>query len=195
MHKMFITLSLLLIVSCDAPSTQNNEYDGSNDIVISDPKLVNISIPNTQISLSIPVEFTELAREDMELKWRGGSAQPKWAMGNEHIGTTISYQINYFDASETPLKDVMDGMKKGFDRLVPGIVWENYEVTNLNGKDWIIFEFTSNAVDTEVRNIMVTTSLGDVMPVLNFNSTVGQFEGYESLLRKSLESLTLSQGQ
>jgi hypothetical protein len=195
MNKMFITLSLLLIVSCDAPYTQNNEHKGSNDIVISDPKLVNISIPNTQISLSIPVEFTELAREDMELKWSGGAAQPKWAAGNEHMGTTISYHINYFDASEAPLKEVMDGMKQGFDRIVPGIVWENYEVTNLNGKDWIILEFTSNAVDTEVRNIMVTTNLGDIMPTLNFNSTVGQFDGYESLLRNSLQSLTLSQGQ
>ena len=195
MNKIFITLSLLLIVSCDAPSTPNNEYSGNNDIVISDPKLVNISIPNTPISLSIPVEFTELAKEDMELKWRDGSAQPRWAAGNENMGTTISYHINYFDASETPLKDVLDGMKQGFDRIVPGIVWEKYEVTNLNGKDWIILEFTSNAVDTEVRNIMVTTNLGDIMPTLNFNSTVGQFEGYESLLRNSLESLTLSQGQ
>jgi len=42
---------------------------------------------------------------------------------------------------------------------------------------------------------MVTTDLGNVMPILNFNSTVDQFEGYESLLRNSLESVTLSQGQ
>jgi len=47
-----------------------------------------------------------------------------------------------------------------------------------------------------VGDVFVVDKLtGDVMPVLNFNSTVGQFEGYESLLRKSLESLTLSQGQ
>jgi hypothetical protein len=192
MNKILILLSLVLIVSCDSSS---KEKMTNNDVVISDLALNEITIPNTQISISIPVEFTELLIEDIELKWGGNKTAPKWATGNENMGTTISYSINLFDASEVPLKDVMLGMKQGFDRVVPGIIWENYEVINLNGTDWIILEFTSNTIDTEVHNIMVTTDLGNVMPILNFNSTVDQFEGYESLLRNSLESVTLSQGQ
>ena len=192
MNKILIIFSLILMVSCDSLS---KEKTTNNDVVISDLALNEITIPNTQISISIPVEFTELALEDIELKWGGNKTAPKWATGNENMGTTISYSINLFDASEVPLKDVMLGMKQGFDRVVPGIIWENYEVITLNGTDWIILEFTSNTIDTEVHNIMVTTDLGNVMPILNFNSTVDQFEGYESLLRNSLESVTLSQGQ
>jgi hypothetical protein len=192
MNKILIIFSLILMVSCDSLS---KEKTTNNDVVISDLALNEITIPNTQISISIPVEFTELLIEDIELKWGGNKTAPKWATGNENMGTTISYSINLFDASEVPLKDVMLGMKQGFDRVVPGIIWENYEVITLNGTDWIILEFTSNTIDTEVHNIMVTTDLGNVMPILNFNSTVDQFEGYESLLRNSLESVTLSQGQ
>tara|TARA_B110000093_G_scaffold143888_1_gene155374 strand:- start:563 stop:1141 length:579 start_codon:yes stop_codon:yes gene_type:complete len=192
MNKILIIFSLILMVSCDSSS---KEKTTKNDVVISDLALNEITIPNTQISISIPVEFTELLIEDIELKWGGNKTAPKWATGNENMGTTISYSINLFDASEVPLKDVMLGMKQGFDRVVPGIIWENYEVITLNGTDWIILEFTSNTIDTEVHNIMVTTDLGNVMPILNFNSTVDQFEGYESLLRNSLESVTLSQGQ
>tara|TARA_B110000091_G_scaffold108406_1_gene117451 strand:+ start:44 stop:634 length:591 start_codon:yes stop_codon:yes gene_type:complete len=192
MNKILIIFSLILMVSCDSSS---KEKTTKNDVVISDLALNEITIPNTQISISIPVEFTELLIEDIELKWGGNKTAPKWATGNENMGTTISYSINLFDASEVHLKDVMLGMKQGFDRVVPGIIWENYEVITLNGTDWIILEFTSNTIDTEVHNIMVTTDLGNVMPILNFNSTVDQFEGYESLLRNSLESVTLSQGQ
>jgi hypothetical protein len=192
MSKVLIILSLILVVSCDSTS---KEKITNNDVVISDLALIEITIPNTQISISIPVEFTELLIEDIELKWGGNKTAPKWATGNENMGTTISYSINLFDASEVPLEEVMLGMKQGFDRVVPGIKWLNYDVTNLNGKDWIIFEFTSNTIDTEVHNIMVTTDLENVMPLLNFNSTVDQFKGYESLLRKGLESVTLSHGQ
>jgi len=192
MNKILIILSFVILASC---GVSQEEKMTNNGVVISDLALNEITIPNTQISISIPVEFTELLIEDIELKWGGNKTAPKWATGNENMGTTISYSINLFDASEVPLKDVMLGMKQGFDRVVPGISWENNEVINLNGKDWIIFEFTSNTIDTEVHNIMVTTDLGNVMPILNFNSTVDQFEGYESLLRTSLDSVTLPRGQ
>ena len=78
MSKVLIILSLILVVSCDSTS---KEKITNNDVVISDLALIEITIPNTQISISIPVEFTELLIEDIELKWGGNKTAPKWATG------------------------------------------------------------------------------------------------------------------
>jgi hypothetical protein len=193
--KRLLLLTIIFLTACGSSSQENEDKTKNNGAIISDLALSDITIPNTAISISIPTIFTELSIEGIELKWGGNKTRPQWAIGNQDAGTTISYSINEFDASQSSLNNVMLGMKQGFDRVVPGINWLNYEVTNLNGKDWIILEFMSNTLNTEIHNIMITTDLGNVMPILNFNSTINQFDGYEPLLRNSLESVTLSQGQ
>ena len=52
-------------------------------------------------------------------------------------------------------------------------------------------EMTSNAVDTDIHNIMMLTGIDGKMLVFNFNSTREDFPRYEEELRKSLNSIEL----
>ena len=52
-------------------------------------------------------------------------------------------------------------------------------------------EMTSNAVDTDIYNIMLLTGVEEKMLVFNFNSTKKDFPKYEAALRKSLNSVKL----
>ncbi len=52
---------------------------------------------------------------------------------------------------------------------------------------------TSHAIDTDIYNIMLITSLKEKMLVLNFNSTAKEFPEIEASLRKSIQSIEFTE--
>ena len=149
-------------------------------------------IPHTNFSLSVPDSFTELSEADIESKWGAHNPnRPKWAVGNEYMGTTISYSINPFNISAEPLPEVLAVMQENMSRVVPGIKWVSYDVRNIGNKDWAYLEFTSFAIDQDIHNIMLIRPSGDVMVILNFNSVTRDFDSYEEEIRASIDSIKL----
>ncbi|SIQ23107.1 hypothetical protein SAMN05421647_10376 [Marinobacterium stanieri] len=69
--------------------------------------------------------------------------------------------------------------------------WKKQEVIHLSGRDWIYFEVTSNAIDTDIYNIMLVTSYGKEMLLFNFNSTKEDFPQYEKALRNSVNTIKI----
>ncbi|MEM7358935.1 MAG: hypothetical protein AAF431_07555 [Pseudomonadota bacterium] len=150
-----------------------------------------ISLPNSGVSFIAPDEFAPLSKEIMEIKWPSSRA-PAWAIGNSSGSTTIAYDIKPNDISGAPLSEVMDSSEQLFDRMIPGIEWKERRILNLADQEWIFFEMTSNALDTDIYNIMLVSSYGKEMIVFNFNSTKEDFPKYEKQLRKSIESIKVS---
>ncbi|VAW44950.1 hypothetical protein MNBD_GAMMA04-274 [hydrothermal vent metagenome] len=151
-------------------------------------KEVNIS--DTGISFIAPDEFQPLSQEIIDVKWPKKRA-PKWVIGNESASTTIAYDLKPNDISTAPLPELMNYLKTNFDRLIPGIEWKKREIIELSGKNWVYLEMTSNAIDTDIHNIILLTSYGREMLMFNFNSTKEEFSKYETELRKSLRTIQL----
>ncbi|KXO08343.1 hypothetical protein AKG98_1942 [Moritella sp. JT01] len=76
--------------------------------------------------------------------------------------------------------------------MIPGVEWKKKEIIELSGKKWVYLEMFSNAIDTEIHNIMLITSYGKEMLIFNFNSAKGEFPKYEDKLRASIQSIQLS---
>jgi len=144
----------------------------------------------TGITFNAPAEFVELSDEIINIKWPH-NRRPAWAVGNKNAGTTIAYDLKPHDISTAPLDTILEQFKGLFERIVPGIEWIETDVTTLDDKEWGFMEFTSNAVDTDIHNIMLFTSFEKKMLVFNFNSTKEEFEQYEDELRKAVESIDL----
>lgn len=152
----------------------------------------DIQVSDTGISFVAPDEFQPLSQDLIDAKWPQKSA-PKWVVGNETASTTIAYDLKPNDISAAPLPDLMNYFKTTFDRIIPGIEWKKREVIELSGKSWVYLEMTSNAIDTDIYNIMLLTSYGKEMLIFNFNSTKKDFSKYESELRKSVTTIQLPQ--
>ncbi len=75
--------------------------------------------------------------------------------------------------------------------MIPGIEWKKNEIIEHSGQKWVLMEMTSNAVDTDIYNILLMTGFDGKMLVFNFNSTKKDFPKYEAELRKSLKSVKL----
>jgi len=147
-----------------------------------------IKIPNSHVAFDIPDEFEALSQEIIDLKWPSKRA-PKWVVGNKSASTTIAYDLKPNDISTAPLSELLAYFTGLFDRMIPGIEWKEKKIIELAEKQWIYLEMTSNAVDTDIHNIMLLTSYGKEMLAFNFNSTKDEFVKYEDQLRTSIRSI------
>ena len=62
----------------------------------------------------------------------------------------------------------MEGM---FRNLYPSATWFNSGVIDINGRDWLTLNLRTPAIDTEIRNILVGTSLQGRLLIVSFNVT------------------------
>ena len=148
-----------------------------------------IEIPNTNISFTPPKEFQFFSKEVIEAKWPIRRA-PQWVIGSESTATSIAYGVRPNDISAVPLVQLMGHLKQSVNRMVPGAKFIKTEIDQINGKDWIYLELTSNAINADIHNIVLATSYQKQMVLLNFNSTKDEFPLYESALRTSIQSIS-----
>jgi len=156
--------------------------------VIAEPVFVG----DTKVTFVPPAGFKELPQEIIDTKWRSKDA-PKFVVGNDRATTTVAYDLKNHDISKASLSEIKDSFGELFERIIPGIQWIKREIIEHSGKDWILLEMSSHAIDTDIHNIMFLTSYEDKMLVFNFNSTKDDFKGYEKQLRESLLSIKLPQ--
>ena len=165
-------LALFLITLCFTPFILGNE----------------IEIPNSSISFTAPEGFKPFSKEIIEAKWPARRA-PEWVIGSESTSTSIAFGLRPNDISNTPLEKLRDYLKQTLSRIGPGVDWLRAEVININGKDWVYLEFTSNAINADIHNIILASSHRDKMAMFNFNSTKEEFSKYEDALKESIESI------
>ena len=147
-------------------------------------------IPDTRVSFNAPTGFTVLTDEQIKQKYLSARA-PTFVVGDADRGTTIAYDIKANRLPDAELEKAMASFVRVFDRIVPGIVWKKREIITVSGQRWVLLEMTSNAVDTDIYNIMLTTGYEEKMLIFNFNSTREAFPKMEAALRASISSIKL----
>lgn len=147
-----------------------------------------IKIPNSSITFTVPKGFQPFSKEIIEAKWPARRA-PEWVIGSESTSTSIAFGLRPNDISNTPLDKLRDYLKQTMSRIGPGVVWLRAEIIDINGKDWVYLEFTSNAINADIHNIMLVSSHREKMAMFNFNSTKEEFSKYEDALKESIDSI------
>jgi len=159
-------------------------------IISSDLYAEPIKVGKTEVTFEAPEDFKPLGEELIALKWPTNRA-PAYVVGTLNGSTTVAYDLKPNKVSQKDLPDLQKTFTQVFNRIIPGIQWKKNEIIQLSGQKWIMIEMTSNAVDTDIYNIMLVTGYEGKMLVFNFNSTKEDFPKYEAKLRKSLRSITL----
>ncbi|MEM9282338.1 MAG: hypothetical protein AAGA96_10955 [Verrucomicrobiota bacterium] len=149
-----------------------------------------IQVAGTAVTFDPPNGFAPLSQEIIAIKWPTDRA-PAYAIGNPSGSTTVAYDLKPNRLPQEALPDVQKSFTQLFERMVPGIIWKKNELIEHSGQRWLMMEMTSNAVDTDIYNIMLITGFDGKMLVFNFNSTREDFPRYEAELRKSLNSIKL----
>ena len=148
------------------------------------------NIPGAGVSFDAPDGFSELTTDEIRQKWISG-APPKFAVGNARRTTTIAYDLKPHKISANQLGEVKTFFEKTFERIIPGLAWQRRELIEHGGQTWILFEMTSNAIDTDIHNLMLFTPYREQLLIFNFNSTRQEFPALEAALRRSLQTIRL----
>ena len=149
-----------------------------------------IELDGQGITFEAPDEFLAVPQEIIDLKYPSKNA-PRFVIGNKNAATTIAYDLKPQDLSGVEMDEILIAFEATFSRVIPGITWIEKKVIKQSGREWAFLEMTSNAIDTDIYNIMLVTGFRKQMLIFNFNSTKEEFPKYEEILRESLKSIKL----
>lgn len=147
-----------------------------------------IEVGDTGVTFVAPDEFEPLSQEIIDLKYPNKNG-PRFVVGNERATTTIAYDVKPQNLSGANMEELRASLEQTLGRVIPGIQWKENRVIEHAGVQWVYLEMTSNAIDTDIYNIMMLGGVGQEMIVFNFNSTKEDFPKYEEVLRQSLQSI------
>jgi hypothetical protein len=147
-------------------------------------------IDSAGVSFEAPLGFTVLSEAEIEVKFPSRQA-PTFVVGNERRTTTIAFDLKPQKISSEQLPELKAAFEQMFERIIPGLQWKKRDFLELQGQKWIQLELTSQAIDTDIYNIMLVTPWRGEMLVFNFNSTKEDFPKVEDAMRASLSSIVL----
>ncbi len=149
-----------------------------------------VKVADTGITFDAPKGFEALSKEVIAAKWPS-NRPPAYAVGTPNGTTNVAYDLKPHSLSQEALPQFQKEFTQIFERIIPGIRWKKNEIIMHSGQKWLLMEMTSNAVDTDIYNIMLATGYAGKMLVFNFNSTKEEFPKYEAALRQSMKSIKL----
>ncbi|MGH8105832.1 MAG: hypothetical protein ACREO2_05920, partial [Arenimonas sp.] len=143
-----------------------------------------IEIAGSSASFEQPAGFTALTIEEIEDKYPKENG-PSLVVGNESRATTIAYTLKDIAITEAQLPEMLAPLTDYMQTELPSIKWIERKMIDFQGQKWIYLEMTSEAIDTDIHNIMLITALEGKMLFFNFNSTREEFPLIEESLRQS----------
>lgn len=149
-----------------------------------------INVGDTGVTFTPPPTFQPLPQHIIDRKWPSKTA-PRYVVGNERATTTVAYDLKPHKIPQDKLDEAQKVFTALFGKIVPIIAWKRNEIIEHEGQKWLFMEMTSEALDTDIYNMLLVTGFDGQMLVFNFNSTKEEFPKYEQMLRDSIKSIRL----
>ena len=119
-----------------------------------------VSYADGRLSLEIPDGFRVLTDWEIALKFPSASP-PQYVHANARGGVSIAITFSQAAVALERLPELKSAMEQMLPRLTPGLQWITRETVEINGRPWVHFEFTTFAVDTDIRNHMYLTAFDE----------------------------------
>ena len=150
------------------------------------------TIINEKLTLLVPQEFSIMDDETLSLKYPS-ERRPTLVYTNESgsINVAINHTKDRMPQSEIgTFHKQMDGM---FRNLYPSATWFESGVIEINGREWLTLNLRTPAIDTEIRNIIVATSVEGRMLLVSFNVTKEQEDEWLEPAEAIVQSLRVAE--
>jgi hypothetical protein len=143
-----------------------------------------------KLSLLVPKEFTLMSNE-MLLKKYPRPNPPSVVFTNAQTTVNVALDHNAFKLSVDELPKAKEVIRGALASTFPTAQWFRDEMTSINGRPFFLLEVTTPAADTDVRNLMIGTSLDGRLLVITFNCTKALEQTWLPVGNKIIASATL----
>lgn len=156
--------------------------------VAAEEPLMKRSFENGRLTMQVPVALKPASEAIARLKYRGRvAARNILTDGNGAVNLLVRLGPRKFSATLVP--EMAKQMRALMEKHRPGLVWHASETRTINGNMYAYLEFTSTAIDTKIRNFMLTSSMDGKLLVISFNVTVSRLARWQPVVRKILASV------
>ena len=153
-----------------------------------------VSLDNGGVIFTPPKGFQKMPDDLLRLKYPS-ERRPRIVYGNKDYSVTVGVKFTENLLSIDELGALQQMYEETLPRMVPNLEWVSKRILEINGNQWLVMEFRSSAIDTDIHNIMCSTSYKGKMLLFNFNSTVKRFKKYQNKLLNSIFSIHIDEGK
>ncbi len=144
-----------------------------------------------RITFVLPDGFAVMPSEIAEAKYPNAN-RPKHIYSNTNATTSVAVNTMQAKLTDAELPEFRTFMEKTMTRMIPGCRILKRDFVTLNGTRWARLELQSNAIDTDIHNILLMTALDGQPVMFNFNSTQEEFPKITGALAKSIETIRIN---
>ena len=149
--------------------------------------LTRKKVLSNKLSLLMPNNFKLMGRALLEKKYPSEGRRPTEVYTNENASINIAFNHTQNKATLDQLPEIESVLEKQFQN--PSVSFEKSEIRKINGRDFILIEFVSPAVDTQIYNLMFITSVEGRLLMGTFNCTENQRTNWESKAKEIVSSV------
>jgi hypothetical protein len=123
------------------------------------------------VSLDIPEEFSAMPLEMAKVKYPMEKRAKSILTNSEgNVDILVNYTQNKVPENQEEL--LRQALSNNMKRMHPTAKWHKNEVIELHGHKYAFLELTTPALDTDIHNVMLATSVNGRALIISFNMTV-----------------------
>lgn len=148
----------------------------------------SLSILSGKIRLEVPEELRPMDAEMFGLKYPLENPATTIAYSNEDATVTLLISPRQDIATQADLPKYQQMLYESFGAN-ESIDFKKNEIREINGRDFIVLEMITPAMDTEVYNLMFITSSDGRLLMCTFNCTVDKLSEWQPLAEQIVSSV------
>ncbi|MBL6445375.1 hypothetical protein JMN32_03595 [Fulvivirga sp. 29W222] len=152
--------------------------------------LVLKSLIGGKVEMLMPEDF-ELMSETMLNQKYPSSNRPTIVYTNPEGSVNMVVNHTWNKISLNQLPEAIPTFSNQFEKLYPNIKWYRKELVKLNERDFVVLEFISPALDTDIYNLMFVTELEGRLLMFSFNCTKDQEIAWKMTANKMMRSVRI----
>ncbi len=122
------------------------------------------------VEMLVPASFQPMPDDLLQLKYPM-DRRPTLVLANETGSVSVALNHTGDHVPLAQLSDFHRFLEALFRSGYPSAVWFRSELIALNGRQFILLELRTPAVDTEIRNLMLATSVDERLLLVTVNMT------------------------
>lgn len=145
-----------------------------------------------RVSILVPDNFAPMTEELMALKYPS-EGRPSLVLTNETGGINLAFNHTASRATQNDMESYKSYLEKTFKRTYSGSDWKGSGVKEINGRKFGYLEFVSQAIDTEIYNLMFFTDLDGKLLICSFNCTKKNIKQWEPIGKEIMNSTKINE--
>lgn len=186
---MFLYLFSCLNFS-NSEDFSRKEVNQCNENEVSFSEMKRVSFLNEKLSLLIPDDFSQMGNYEIQRKYPGAN-RPNVVWANSDGDVSVNFSNTNQLISPDELDNYADQVVQGVKASLSSGNWIGYDTFKINNQKISILEFTSQAMDGQIYNLLCLTSVNGSLVIYSFNCMNKDKEEWQFKGRQIVESIKL----